>query len=93
MVPRRQRLRLGLDAEQPREEVLQVRRERDQELGLVLCGRRPLAGRQQTFAQPGVSLSQEFQERGIDARETVACIQILEGKIEAQVQHRRLREL
>ena len=43
--------------------------------------------------QPGIGLSQEFQECGVDAHQAVARMEILEGKVEAQMQHRRVREL
>ena len=87
-VARRQRLRLGLDAEQCRDEVLQMRRERDQQLRFRLLRQRIGLGARgdQTFGQGRIALFQVFQERRIDARKPCARIQV--GKGEAEIEHR-----
>jgi len=84
-VLRGQRPRLGLDAEELRDEVLDVRRRRDQEIRLLLRYRRVRPCRDQAIAQGRVALAEEAQEGGVDALEPFALVQIVEADPEAEV--------
>ena len=91
---RGQRLHFTLDREQARQEIVQVRRERDQQLGLGL-GRKRLrcrAGRVQPFVQGRVGFAEKGQERGIDASETLAGVEVFETEIEAEFCHWRAED-
>jgi len=86
VVALRQRARLGLDAEEPRDEILDVRRQRDQEVGFLprLELREVAPRRQQARVQAGVGfLLQESEEGGVDTQEALALVQVGESDAES----------
>jgi hypothetical protein len=85
MMFRGKRARLGFDAEELRDEILYVRRGRDQEIRLFLRRRRLRAGRDQALAQGSVALAEKVQKGRVDARESFALVQIVEADPEAEV--------
>src|SRR6185436_19033830 len=80
-----QRLRFRFDAEQARDEVVDVRRERDEELGLFLAAGMLLPRRKQPIAQRCVDLAQESEERAIYPKKAFALIQVIETNAESKL--------
>ena len=83
-----QRLEFGFDAEQPCEEILEVRRKRDKQLRLSLgCERGWVpASVDEPVGQRGVQLAHEFDELRVEANERVAVIEV--GEREAETERR-----
>jgi hypothetical protein len=77
--------RLGLDAEELSDEILDVRRGCDQKIRLFLCRGSLRPGCDQALAQGGVAPAEKVQECGVDAREPFALVQIVEADPEAEV--------
>src|SRR4030067_957512 len=81
-------LHLRLDAEQARQKILEMRRQRDQQLRLCLagksCSRQP--GCFELRAQRSIAISQKIEERGIETDKPVPVIKIVERKSKAQAQ-------
>ena len=86
-------IEFGADAEQRRQEILQRRRQGDEQVGFVLAGqrlrRRPR--RHQASEQGGVRLFHMAAEQRVDARQTVSLVQVGEGQPMGQGElfHRR----
>jgi hypothetical protein len=71
-------MHLRLDAEQFRDEIVQMRRQRDQQLGFLLVrqhGGLP-ARRAQLLAQRIVSARERGQERCVNPHQTVARVEV-----------------
>ena len=90
MLRRLQRRELGLDAEELAEEILDMRCERQQELGFLLAPERardrhapPRAAR----ASAGVGSGEMGAERGVDAGEPRGRVQIGKRQSEFELQH------
>ena len=79
VVARLERAHLGFDAEQRRDEILEVRRERDQQLRLVLA-RSSASGRCARRGEPvgerRVSAAQVRDEQRVDARRALADVEV-----------------
>ena len=69
-----ERARLVLDAEQLGQEVLDMRRERDEEVRLALAANRVASGGNHTLMEPGIGFTQEREERGVDAQQACALV-------------------
>src|SRR6185436_12022853 len=76
--------------EQARDEILEVRRDVDQQIGFVLGGQRLRRGArgEQPMAQVSVGLAEKTQEHLVEACETVPGVEVLERQIKAEFQHR-----
>ena len=79
-MPRRERAHFVLDAEEPRDEVLEVRREREQELGFRFRIERCGVGARgaQPSREPGIGSLQEIDEVPVDPDESFPAVEILE---------------
>src|SRR5689334_13120754 len=73
-----ERLQLAPDAEEPADEILEMRGELDQEGRFVLAGERLDARREKPLAQIG---GEALQKQRIDARQALALIEIGEGEV------------
>jgi hypothetical protein len=75
-----------------REEIVQMRRKRDQQLRLVFAGElfRRVAGGRQAIPQPGVRLAQKFDKSAIQGTQRLAIVQIAEIGTEAKLKRRRV---
>ena len=82
MVARRERLCLAFDAEQAGDEVLEVRRERDEQLGFRLSSRWVASCFKKFFLKNRIK---KRQKGAVDAQQAVALVQITEGKIKTEV--------
>ena len=89
-MPGGQRLYFRLDAEQAGEEVLQVRREGDEQLGLLFRGELP--GRLPRGEEPGlqgrIGLGEESEKGGVQRAQRLAVVEAGEALAEAQIQRR-----
>ena len=77
-MPLGERARFGLDAEEPGDEILDVRRQRDQEVGLFACldCAELLLADEQASVQAVARLAQKGEEGRVDAQEAFALVQI-----------------
>jgi hypothetical protein len=68
-----------------------MRRKRNEDVRLRPRGerRRIAPASEQPVAQCGINLAQECDERGVEAREPLSRVEILEGKIEGEAQQGR----
>ena len=82
---------VGLDAEQAREKVLEVRTDRDQQLGFVLARQslRIRAGRDEARRNSSVRLAKVRDEKSVDAPRALRRIQI--GECETRKKNERRR--
>ncbi len=81
-----ERAQFGGDTEQLAEEVLELRRELDDQVGfrLARCRIRRGTRRQQPDVQIGIAHREEIDEPAIEARQTFAMVEILESQVEAE---------
>src|SRR5438552_13276260 len=82
---RRQRLRLALDAEQPADEVFDVRSERDEQLGFRLPVQRVLACRCEPIGKSSVRFAEECDESAVEPDKALAFAEVGEGQAEAEL--------
>ncbi len=89
VVPFGQRARLGLDAEQLRHEVLELRRQRDQQFGFGLRRERLGRGarRAQCIAQRRVRRGDEVEELRVEAPQALVLVEVRKIEPERQLEH------
>ena len=92
-MPRLERADLIDDSKQRRDEVLEMRRQRDQELGLGLAVQRvgSAAGGDEARRKRRIGLVQCLGEPAVDRLQPLACIEIREGEAVVESQHRCMR--
>ncbi len=90
VVPLGERARLGLDAEELREKILYVRRQRHEEIRLVLRSGRISPRGKQPIAQRHVGLAEEGKEGRVDAQQAAAFVQVLEPDVESKLHEGRI---
>ncbi len=92
-MPRLQRADRLADAEQRRDEVLEMRRERDQELGLGLAIERigRVAGGGEARRQRRIGFVQCLDKAAVQHRQTVARVEVREGEAMVEYRYRCVR--
>ena len=91
VMARGERLHLGFDAEQASDKIIEMRRDRDQQIRLGLRRQRGRVGttREQPVAQCGVGFAEEREECGVEPSQSVSRVEIFERKMEVEPQHRK----